>query len=92
MIPIRESTGDGNHSMHDPLQPGPLEELESSGRHHHRRKKKRHHSRKMARKIIIFLLFIAVCVIALTAWHFLVQEPAPRSGMPPPRPSALIKA
>jgi len=62
---------------------------DSHARRHKRKRKKR---RKLIQKIIVISLFILVCAGALAAWHFLVQEPPPRTAAPDPAASRLLKA
>jgi hypothetical protein len=61
------------------LSQSDLEELEDAGRQRRRHKKKRGHRKKVVRQIIIIGLFVLACIVALAAWHFLVQDPTPRT-------------
>lgn len=58
-------------SQNDMLDPA--HESEHGRRRH---KKKRRHRKKIYRQVIIAALFVLACVVAMAAWHFLVQEPA----------------
>ncbi len=53
----------------------------SSEAHRHRHKRKRRSRKKLYRKLIIVFVSLAVGAGALTAWHFLVQNPPPRTAV-----------
>lgn len=62
----------------------PYLEPQHHGESHSRRHKRKRKSRRKQiwQRIIVIGLFILVCAGALAAWHFLVQEPAPRTSGP----------
>lgn len=75
--------------MSDPPYPGSHGGEDSHSRRHKRKRKKR---KQLIQKIVVITLFVLVCAGALAAWHFLVQEPPPRTAAPERTAPRLPKA
>jgi len=81
---FESSTGTSHDPGHD--------QDHAHARHHHKRKRKHSHRNRIPRQAIIGLLFLLACLIAFSAWHFLVQDIPARSSAPPGGAQTRIKA